>query len=267
MTKPNTTRIIDIHTMQYTKADLDRAPEDDRLLFIMATGLANDTQMLNKTLAVIIETDRDSSNRIINQANSAFGMLILRLLAGKMYEGWKLLSRFSSKIKQDYEPYMSDEVSRALKELRAYFNPKGKKHSLIHDIRDKVAFHSLKEDVSKAYESFDDAAELGDYLHRKIGNTLYYTTELIQCQILKDISGCADVTKALTALLDQTQQQTFNFNSVIYNMAHTFVDRYIPDCLSDEIERIEVRTYDDIAMPFFFYIEDPAKDGLAASAG
>lgn len=59
-------------------------------------------------------------------------MLVMRMLAGRMCEGWKVLSGFSKKLKADYEPHMSEDGRVALRNLRAYFNPgKGKQSSYL----------------------------------------------------------------------------------------------------------------------------------------
>jgi len=62
-----TGRSITLHTLQYSKADLDAVPEDDRYFFLMSTGLANELQMLNKMVAVITESDPADAPRIVNR--------------------------------------------------------------------------------------------------------------------------------------------------------------------------------------------------------
>ena len=65
---------ITLHTLIYSKADLDNVPPSERLFFLMASSVANDTQMLNKTLAMIL-AENDGANRLINQGNSAYAFL------------------------------------------------------------------------------------------------------------------------------------------------------------------------------------------------
>jgi predicted DNA-binding ribbon-helix-helix protein len=244
---------VTIYTLQYTKADLDNAPAEDRFFFLMASSLANDAQMLNKTMKIILDTDDVDAPLIVKQGNSAFAMMILRMTSGRLTEGWKLLSQFSKILKRDYEPAMSGESKDALKEVRAYFNPKGGL-SLLQSIRDSVAFHSLKEMVEQSYASLDSNMELGDYLSRNIGNTLYYTAELLHYESLRHLAKIDDQSKALGAAMDDAINQTANFNSAIFGFVRIFCERYLKrslERLQNESETIGVRRFDELKLPYF----------------
>lgn len=241
---------ITVHTLVYTKGDLDRAPPDERLFFLMASSVANDTQMLNKTLAVILEQD-DAGHRLINQGNSAFGLMILRMLTGRLNEAWKLVSKFSRMIKANYESDLSDEAREGFKAILIYF---GSKRSLILGVRDGMAFHHLSEHVEAAYHSLDPDADIGDYLHRNIGNTLFYTIEILQYETLKNLAGMDDHIKALNQLITDTRVQTGNFNLFIFGFALEFAKHYLPhalDRLADETETIPVPRFDQLSLPYF----------------
>lgn len=244
---------ITLHTLVYSKADLDLVPEADRFFFLMATGLANDMQMLSKTLAVILDNDKPDCPKIVNQANSAFAMLILRMLAGRLNEGWKLLSSNSKMLKVDYEPKMKASTRNTLTALRSYFNPKGKR-SLISKVRDHVAFHSLRETVEAAYASLPATNDLGDYLHPRIGNTLYFTSEILHYEALRNLAGASDYAEGLRMVLKDVQQQTSNFNSVIYGFALIFCERFLTHSLkklADNTETIEVCAFEELKLSFF----------------
>ncbi|MGW8134571.1 hypothetical protein ACWGNZ_02885 [Sphingomonas zeae] len=241
---------ITVHTLIYTKADLDRAPPDERLFFLMASSVANDTQMFSKTLAVILEQD-DAGHRLINQGNSAFGLMILRMLTGRLNEAWKLVSKFSRMIKANYQADLSDEAREGFNSILAYF---GGKRSLILDVRDGMAFHHLPEHVEAAYQSLDLDADIGDYLHRNIGNTLFYTIEMLHYETLKNLAGMDDHIEALRQLITDTRVQTVNFNSFIFGFTLEFAKRYLPhalDRLADETETIPVPRFDELSLPYF----------------
>ncbi|AJP70574.1 hypothetical protein TS85_00070 [Sphingomonas hengshuiensis] len=226
----------------------------------MSTGLANELQMLNKMVAVIIDSAPPNAPRIVNQGNSAYAMLVMRMLAGRMCEGWKVLSGFSKKLKADYEPHMSEDGRVALRNLRAYFNPGKGKQSLITDVRNNVAFHSLREIVAAAYDALPPMDDLGDYLHRHIGNTLYYTTEILQYEALKQLAGVGDGAEALRLMQRDAHAQTNNFNTAIYSFVVAFCERYLKGALAtlpDETETFEVRSFDDMRLSFFSELPTP----------
>jgi hypothetical protein len=220
----------------------------------MATGLANDIQMLNKTLAVIIDNEDADSSEIQKQGNNAFAILILKMLCGRLSEGWKLVSNFSQVLKQDYEPSMSADGRSALKALRSYFSGGNCRKGLIQAVRDKIAFHSDRHVVEAAYNSLDPSAKIGDYLHEKIGNTLYYTAEIIQFESLASLSGGQSIDEALGRLLDETKLQTRHFNDTIYGFALVFCERHLPDALAklaEETDTIEVCRFNELNLRYF----------------
>jgi hypothetical protein len=246
---------ITLHTLVYSKADLDKAPSDERLFFLMASSVANDTQMLNKTLAVIIG-ETDGGYRLINQGNSAYGFLILRMLTGRLNEAWKLVSKFARMVKASYEADLSEDARDAFRRILTYF---GGNRSLILDVRDGVAFHHLPEHVEAAYQSLDPDADIGDYLHPKIGNTLFYTTEILQYETLKNLAGTSDHIEALRQLIADTQAQTSNFNNFIFGFTLVFAERHLShslDRLKEESETIPVSKFETLSLPFFSLLPD-----------
>jgi hypothetical protein len=46
--------MFELFELHYTKSELARAPEKDRLFYLMATGLANDLQTLMKLFAIAV---------------------------------------------------------------------------------------------------------------------------------------------------------------------------------------------------------------------
>lgn len=243
---------ITVHTLIYTKADLDQAPDDERLFFLMASSAANDTQMLNKTIAVILR-EEDAGYRLINQGNSAYGLMILRMLTGRLNEAWKLIRSHKGMLEAKYEADLSDEGQSALKAIFAYFE-RPKPGSLIWRVRDGVAFHHESKHVEAAYQTLDPNADIGDYLHPSIGNTLFYTTEMLQYETLKNLAGTDDHIEALHQLIDETREQTMNINALIFGFVVVFARRYLPHALeglATERETIPVPAFEELALPYF----------------
>ena len=114
---------ISFHTLKFSKNDLLAAPRDERLFYLMAGSLANDLQMLMKTVAVILEGGPQERHQIANQTDSAYSLLFLRIIARKLHEGSKLLGQFAAMIRRSYEPQFNAEDlmldKAALKDLLA----------------------------------------------------------------------------------------------------------------------------------------------------
>jgi hypothetical protein len=244
---------VTIHTLMYSKADLERAPSDERIFFLMATSVANDTQMLVKALAVILQGS-DHDLRLVNQANSAFGMAVLRMLAGRLNEAWKLLRDHRNLIEQRYMPHLSSEARTGYAAIHTYFDHP-KPGSLIWRVRDAIAFHHDVKAVNAAWASIPDDADLGDYLSPRVGNTLFYTTEIAQYEALKHLAGTETHIEALHHLTDDTRQQTSNFNSFIYGFTVCFAEQYLPEALArlpDERESVPAPPFESLTLPYFF---------------
>jgi len=244
---------ITVYNLIYTKADLDAAPADERLFFLMASSVANDTQMLNKLLALTLERF-DATHRFINQGNSAQGFMILRMLTGRLNEAWKMLASSNRMIKVNYLADLSDDAQASFRSILAYF---GSKRSLILDVRNGVAFHHLREHVEAAYQSLDPATDLGDYLNQSIGNTLYYTTEILQYETLKNLAGLDSQEVAITLLIQDIREQTTNFNTFLFSFALVFAQRYLPKALEqlkNHHENFEAPNFEDLRLPFFFHL-------------
>lgn len=250
-----TRKTISLHTLHYTKADLDAAPEQDRLLFLMSTSLVNEYQMLFKMLVVIIESEPRDSHIMINQANSAFGMLVVRMFAGRLCEGWKVIAKFNHLLKAEYEPHMGKESRAALRDIRAYFNPKGTT-SFIQKVRDHVAFHSLQETVEESYNDIAPEVDLGDYISRHYNNTLYYSAEILHYNSLRILSGLDSHEEALVLIKDDLLRVASLFNEAIYSFVLIFYRRYLNERLQkldEDKETVEAWALEEMQLSYFTY--------------
>lgn len=241
-----------LHTLIYSKADLEVVPADERTFFLMATSIANDAQALNKTLAIILQTV-EGSHRIINQGNSAYAFLILRMVAGRLNEAWKVVRKAKTMIDSRYGDDLTDQARDGLKALFAYFDHP-KPGSLIWRVRDGAAFHHDEKHVAAAFDSLDIDDDLGDYLHERVGNTLFYTTEVLQYETLKNLAGTANTSDAIEQLINDTRDQTTNFNDFIYGFTLVFAERYLSHALArlpGEFDDLEVPILTDLRLPYF----------------
>ena len=242
--------MIELHELHYTKAELATAPASDRLFYLMATGLANDLQTLMKLLAIAVSKECD--DLIIKQGSSTVGMLMLRLLSGRLWEGRNLLKSAYEPIEVHYEADLGPEARGALCELRTYF---ANRRNLIASVRDKIGFHAEPGIVQRAFERLPDDADLGDYLCRTIGNMLYYSAELIHYEAINGFTGGHDQPGSLRTLVDDVQRLVILFNTFIYGFAAVFLERHLNRQLNDMRDRITrlegVPHFDDLKLPFF----------------
>jgi hypothetical protein len=222
----------------------------------MATGLANDLQTLMKLFAVALGEEQDKL--IIRQGSSTVGMLMLRLLSGRLWEGWNLLKNGYEPIEPHYETDLSPDARAALGELRIYFAKRG---NLIATVRDKIGFHADSGIVKRAFERMADDTDLGAYLCRTIGNTLYYSAELIHYEAINGFTGGHDQPGSLRVLVGDVQRLVGHFNTFIFGFARLFLERHLGRQLDDMRDRKSqldgVPHFNDLKLPFFTELTTP----------
>jgi len=248
---------ITVHTLAYSKADLDKAPPKERFFYLMAGSVANDSAILTKALLASLKSE-DFGNTITNQGNSTVLFFILRMLSGRLVEASKLTTKNSKMIKAEYEADLSPEAKSSFYAILKYF---AGKRSLLLEVRDKMAFHHVNQSVEQAYQSLDRSNDLGDYMHEKSGNNLYYTAEILHYETLKNASGLGHE-EAIDRWVGDAIEQSNNFGNLINGFALVFAKRYLPhalDKLDNEVERVPVLDSDKAALPFFTLL--PNREG------
>src|SRR5271170_6822051 len=162
-----------------TKAQLDHLPADERLFFFMAGHLLNDINILTKLLTVAInEVQFVNVEPPKRSAAIAQVLLLLKLTAGRLYEGHKMIGQnFSAKgLLSIYKSDMSAATSASFDEMNKYFGG----ISAIQRIRKKFAFHLDAKSISDAYASVPADFTSVEYLSERYrGHNLFHTSETL----------------------------------------------------------------------------------------
>ena len=122
-----------------TKAQLDQIPAGERLFYFMAGQLHNDINILTNLLSVAMNEVMLVKEEPKRSASIAQVLLLLKLTAGQLYEGHKMIDEtFSAKgFRTRYKDEMSATTFDSLNKMNRYFGGK----SAIQRIRKKFAFH------------------------------------------------------------------------------------------------------------------------------
>lgn len=256
---------IAVHSLTYSRADLDKVPAEERFFYLMAGSVANDTAILNKALLASFKNP-DFGSEIANQGNSTASVFILRMLSGRLVEGAKLIRGSSKMLRDKYEDDLPLEAKTGLRDIQKYF---GSKRSLLLNVRDRMAFHHLKDYIEVAYQSLNRSHELGDYIHTTSGNTLYYTAEILHYETLRHLSGLPHE-EAIPRWIDDVIEQSKNFGNFLNGFMLVFAKRYLEhalDKLVNDAEVVPVIDFRKLALPFFTLPPKPEGDGDPRSAG
>src|SRR5437763_1285387 len=111
---------MDVHIIPIPKDKLDKMPEMERAFYLHIGHLRNEIMIIERLLWW--NNNNPSGNDILSTVNVSQGLIFIRLLAGKLWEGWELLrpAYFATKLSQSIEPDLSEETKAALAELKDY---------------------------------------------------------------------------------------------------------------------------------------------------
>jgi hypothetical protein len=252
--------VIEVYSVVYTVEELKAVPKRERTFFLAMTGLANDVQTLNKQL--IMARDFKDENRIVQQGAHSVAMLNARMLAGRMYEGWKNIADHYPKISDIYDARLSQKAAQARQSLTQYFKPVPavgevkSPPSLLEMVRHKFGFHSELGIISKNFDAFPNDAEMGEYICRTMGNTLYFSAELIHLQILSGLCGRPeDPIAALDRLITEAMEVTRWVNDFAFGFVHAFLTLHFDNKLKaipENLEQIHDQpNFKDLKIPYF----------------
>ncbi|HEX8398352.1 MAG TPA: hypothetical protein VF644_13050 [Pyrinomonadaceae bacterium] len=210
-----------ITTLEISKVEFDKIDESERIFYIIIGHLSNEITTLEKLLFLSITFS--DTNKTLGSINASQSLLIARLIAGKVSEGWELLQKafFASKVSKVVEPDLSVEGRNALAELKRYFG----KENLIRKLRNEFSFHYSPENVRKQLPSVKDIEELEICVTEKDEPFFVYSEELITKAILEEIDK-SDYEKALDKLFAEIMKITRNFRIFCAESAILMMHKY-----------------------------------------
>src|SRR5205085_55804 len=100
---------MEIYSVPVTKAKLDKIPETERAFYIHILHIRNEVGVLIKLLSWSMNNASD--NTALSNVDLSLQLIIIRLLAGKVWEGWELVSKafFATRLYLAIEGKLTDE--------------------------------------------------------------------------------------------------------------------------------------------------------------
>jgi len=129
------------------KSKLDTLDEIEQVFFIQLMHFLNELNVLQK--CVIVSSNKlESLKTIEKRGQISQAQFFIRILAGKLNEGWEMIRKdfFKTQLSREYENLLSQKGKESLSELKVYFKDK---NNLVRLIRDKFAFHYDKEKIKE----------------------------------------------------------------------------------------------------------------------
>jgi hypothetical protein len=188
--------------IKLSKAELDTLPEAEQVFFVQIMHFLNELNILQKCVIVSNNRLEDSLSRIEKRSQIAQAQFFIRILAGKLYEGWEMIKEnfFKTGISKKYESLLSKKGKENLSELKNYFNNKS---NTIRLIRKKFAFHYDREMVKEQIKKIPKAEKLEIYMSENSANCLFSIGDIvINWAILNSIDS-SNPEKAMKILIGE----------------------------------------------------------------
>jgi hypothetical protein len=172
--------------MELTRIRLDRdrlleVPQEQCKFFIALGHHSNEVNAITKLMYWCAGGEEDEGPQ--SHGRYTILQILLRLLAGKLYEGWRVFRKsfFGSGLSRTFEPKLDPESSEALTQLKRYFRAK----NAAEIIRNNFAFHYSP---TKAAAILSEVSEpLLVYMDgRTAPNTLFYYSEVLTDRALQE---------------------------------------------------------------------------------
>lgn len=245
-----------IRTIQLSKTDLQLFPDSERLLVFVGGHIRNEVACLEKLLLRAVHTD--SASQMESDGNVSQSFLLLRLLAGKLYEGRRFLKKnFDDKLASAYAKVLPKDDLNAYADLKSYFD---QSPPIIKLIRDRLAFHYATDGILHAIDGLDDDEVLRIYITNVRINAFYGASDrLVTEAMLATVDGTVgiDAVRVLTCEISEVARK---FNSFMDAAITEALRRNLPAAVFEDAPESELELKPADGMPYFCGLPRKDKD-------
>jgi hypothetical protein len=230
----------------FSKKQLDQLSEKEKVFFVQLAHLLDELMILAKCVKFATNPTevKEEVKRIAQYTQALF---FIKILAGKIYEGWKMLqtSYFSSKLSHKYDKLLSEPARKSINELKKYFA----KNNIIREIRRKYAFHYDRKKIKDQLNNITQDETLSMFITEHQGTSLFAFSDTI-------------INSALLDSVNPSNQKAMDllFKEVILKVCKWFQDfgyefiKLIMEKLEFDFEEIQledVKSIKHIELPYF----------------
>lgn len=240
---------VQLYSLEYAKEDLERAPPGEATLYLLLGHISNDLNILSK-LAIFAMNDDPSSPEPTRRARNTAAMLLVRLLAGRLYEAWSAMKGPISRLIPSYAADLGSESVENWKFINRYFS----QPNVIRDLRNKLSFHSDAGAISAGYAALPPDADFVDYLSIHQGNTLYFGGEFLSMSAMTKVSAKDDPHEAMDEIVAHTTTFAGRLGDFINEFVRVFAERHLavtPDELLAHVIKFDAPPLDAITLEYF----------------
>jgi hypothetical protein len=235
-----------IHTIQVSKAELDKIPKMERAFYVHVGHIRHELMVLKKLLE--ISAQETSKSAVLQDVGLSQQFIISRLLAGKIWEGWQLMSKayFATKLSHTIGQDLPEDTKEALANLKKYFSAK---NNIIKRMRNEFAFHydplSVRAQMSRVEET--------DILKIYVADTtdvFFQLSEIIVGSAMLEAVQPGDFVDAAEKFFHEVMKLSGQLVDFCDGCLHHMIETYI-GYQPDQTEVLELPKCKDLRLPFF----------------
>lgn len=238
-----------IQKMTFSKAHLRLLEKKERKFFVGASHIANEISLLSKWFQWTIARPKSEIER---QVMVAQGLMLGRLLSGKLHECWKYLeiAFFNAKFSKNYSEALNSESKAALKELKNYFSSS----NMITSLRNEFSFHYDPAHYGIGYELLDEDTSLEIYFGEHNANTLFsFSDEIIGRGMVNAINP-ADKAVAMEKFRLETSKIAGLISVFLGGCMRLVIEKHLLGKESVEVSMLtfaDLPNWSEVKIPFF----------------
>lgn len=237
-----------LHKVLIGLKKLKSIPESERIFFVQLGIFLNELLVLHKLLH--FSNNYNIDDKVVKRAQDAQSLFIARMLAEKLFEGWRLLQKnfFEGKISKKYEGLLNSQGKGCLKKLKLYFS----RSNPIEKVRNSLTTHyftsseAIRDQIAKIPEQ--ETFEL--YIGREEGNCLYHLSHVLITLAILDAVDKPDMKDAMMTFF----KDLFQTAEWFIDFSQEFIIQFAMQYLEGNYEEVEVPdppNPKDIKLPFF----------------
>ncbi len=240
-----------IYHSKLNKSYLHSVDKSERAVFFTVAHFLNEINALNKLLFWVSTTR--SISRAENYGRLTYQFMFIRYFAGKLYEGYELLSKsfYGTGISKKYIQGMNNEANAALKNISKYFS----KENNIRRIRNSLAFHYDPQKIDSGL--FNAPDDLDIYIEQAgNSNNLFYFGEVVAGRALLSESGNLDNKNdnPYQKLIHEVFEVGSWFSTAANHILKHFIERHEDQIWADDATEVkfnELISGLDVQIPWF----------------
>jgi hypothetical protein len=234
-----------LEELSFTKKDMEVLPINELKLLIKLTHFLNEFNYLNK-IALYTMNNWNPPEQAIKDTQTNLFLFCIKLIAGKAYEGFKILDDniYKKSLLNSFKGRISESSLKNLKEIKEYFT----RDNLLGKIRNQYSFHYYQRNLESSYKKIPADEKMSFYVGEGMLDFFYDFSENITNNAMLELTGEKNRDSSIKRLL----KEMTDVYALFLNL-HGFIgDMFINIKLdSKKTELVELKKFEDIELPFF----------------